>query len=101
MIEFIIFITILTGIIITIVIIKTRKTKKGNPPTKINPPDVVKNNQNFILPQEFKVGLVKQSPMVYMNNCSPNVLYPINGLGPDYGWKMPKNCRCTEFVQAP
>jgi hypothetical protein len=58
-------------------------------------------NDNYILPAEFKVGLVKQDKPHFMNNCNPDVLYPINGLSPDYGWKMPKDCRCTEFVQAP
>lgn len=60
------------------------------------PPD-----SNYILPAEFKIGLIKQNKPHFMNNCNPDVLYPINGLGPDYGWKMPKDCRCTEFVQAP
>jgi hypothetical protein len=71
-----------------------------------NPKEVRKKynippNDNYILPQEFKIGLIKQDKPYFMNNCNPNVLYPINGLGPDYGWKMPDNCPCTEFVQAP
>jgi len=57
--------------------------------------------ENYLLPAEFKVGLIKQDKPFFMNNCNPNVLYPINGLGPDYGWKMPDDCRCTEFVRAP
>lgn len=56
---------------------------------------------NYILPAEFSLGFLEQDKPKFMNNCSPNVLYPIQGLGPDYGWKMPKDCRCTEFVQAP
>ena len=71
-----------------------------------NPEEVRKKynlapNDTYILPQEFKIGLIKQDKPHFMNNCNPDVLYPINGLGPDYGWKMPKDCRCTEFVQAP
>lgn len=74
-------------------------SKKGgdNSVVKSSP----KNTANYITPAEFSVGFVQPTEPKYMNNCSPNVLYPIDGLGPDYGSKMPDNCRCTEFVQAP
>jgi len=61
----------------------------------------ISSNDTYIIPAEFKIGLIKQNKHEFMNNCNLNVLYPINGLGPDYGWNIPKNCRCTEFIQAP
>lgn len=84
---------------------KTIATKTSK--SQLDDPDEVRkkygipSNDSYILPAEFKIGLIKQNKPIFMNNCNPNVLYPINGLGPDYGWKMPKDCRCTEFVQAP
>ena len=59
------------------------------------------NGQNYIKPADFEVGFLKQNKFKSMGNCNPDVLYPINGLGPDYGWKMPENCPCTQFVQPP
>ncbi len=56
---------------------------------------------NFITPSEFKIGLLGKQKYAAMNNCIPDTLYPINGPGPEYGWKMPKDCRCTEFVRSP
>lgn len=88
---------------------KSSRSRVGNSSVDLqldNPVEVrkkygIRPDENYIIPAEFKVGLIKQDKPVYMNNCNPDVLYPINGLGPDYGWKMPKDCRCTEFVQAP
>lgn len=60
--------------------------------------DIIESN--YITPSEFKIGLVKEKSYKSANNCNNKVLYPINGLGPDYGWKMP-DCRCTEFIRSP
>ena len=80
--------------------VSSRGSSNLDDPNQVRSKYGIKPGENYILPQEFKVGLVKPRNPLFMNNCNPNVLYPINGLGPDYGWKMP-NCRCTEFVQAP
>lgn len=58
-------------------------------------------SENYITPAVFEVGLIKGKPYEASNNCLPNVLYPINGLGVEYGSKMPDNCPCTQFVQSP
>jgi hypothetical protein len=105
-------IIILTGIILLASGVFRKKGKQVSVDAKMpnpyldNPEEVKKKyglppNENYILPQEFKVGLIWQEKPVFMNNCNPGVLYPINGLGPDYGTKMPSNCPCAEFVQAP
>ena len=75
-------------------------SKPANP-AEIRKKYDIPQDVNYLLPAEFRVGLLKQDKPYFMNNCNPEVLYPIQGLGPDYGWKMPKDCRCTEFVQAP
>ena len=106
--ELLIIIGLSTVLIVVIVLFTTgvfkKKHNKGSETIKsINSDDVYKKHEipAYILPHEFKVGLIKQDPPVFMNNCNPSVLYPINGLEPDYGWKMPKDCRCTEFIQPP
>jgi hypothetical protein len=82
---------------------KHKKDAKKDPKSndkRENPPSP-HTNQNYIKPQEFEIGFLKQNKFKSMGNCNPDVLYPINGLGPDYGWKMPENCPCTQFVQPP
>ncbi len=61
----------------------------------------VDGTDNYISPKEFSVGLISNEKCTYMNNCIPNVRYPITGLSPEYGNKMPDNCRCNEFIQPP
>lgn len=58
-------------------------------------------DENYITPTIFEVGVLKDRPFQASNNCLPNVLYPINDLDVDYGSKMPDNCKCDQFVQAP
>lgn len=61
-------------------------------------------DENYITPTNFEVGVIKGEPFKASNNCLPDTLYPINGLGPDYGSKMPSdpsNCRCLQFIQPP
>lgn len=72
---------------------KTQKENEEN--------NLIEYSGNYITPAKFSIGLLKEGKYSSSNNCNHKVLYPINGLGPDYGWKMPKNCRCTEFVQSP
>jgi hypothetical protein len=79
---------------------KKDDTNKKSPLTKKDNKDYYPQT-NFITPANFSVGLLGQQKYKAMNNCTPDVLYPINGLGPDYGWKMPNDCRCTEFVRSP
>lgn len=95
-------------VLISLGVFKRKKPTTNDSQSNLDNPDDeirrkygIPKNDNYILPAEFNVGLIKQKKPTFMNNCNPGVLYPINGLGPDYGWKMPKDCRCTEFVQAP
>jgi hypothetical protein len=61
------------------------------------PPDA-----NYIAPVKFDANLVNEPKCQFANNCNPDVLYPINGLGPEYGGKeIPDDCPCLEFVQSP
>jgi hypothetical protein len=60
---------------------------------------IEENNPN--LKNNFNTGIIIQDCNKWMNNCNVDVLYPNEGLGPDYGWKMPENCRCNEFLQPP
>jgi hypothetical protein len=55
----------------------------------------------YIAPMNFEVGLMKLDKCQFANNTNPDVLYPINGLSPDYGNKMPDYCPCMEFIQSP
>lgn len=55
----------------------------------------------YIAPMTFEVGLMKLDKCQFANNTNPDVLYPINGLSPDYGNKMPDYCPCMEFIQSP
>lgn len=58
-------------------------------------------SESYIFPHDRKVGLIKGEKWRSANLCNDKVLYPIQQLEVDYGTKMPKNCPCTEFVQAP
>ena len=58
-------------------------------------------DETYITPTIFEIGLIKGKPFQAANNCLPNVLYPINALDVDYGSKMPSDCKCAQFVQAP
>jgi hypothetical protein len=111
----IIIVFILSGVLVYIVLLNTsdgvkyKKDKLEDSENKIKKEkhredkkdDILEHIGNYITPARFSIGLLKEDKYVSSNNCDHNVLYPINGLGPDYGWKMPKNCRCTEFVQSP
>ena len=57
-------------------------------------------NQSYITPLKFSVGMMPASCRT-VNNCNHDVLYPINPPDVDYGWKMPSNCPCAQFVRAP
>lgn len=58
-------------------------------------------DENYITPTIFEAGVIKGKPYQAANNCLPNVLYPINGLGVNYGSTMPSDCKCLQFVQPP
>lgn len=55
----------------------------------------------YIAPMNFEVGLMKVDKCQFANNTNPEVLYPINGLSPDYDSKMPEYSPCMEFIQSP
>lgn len=96
------FVVIGLAVIIVVVVANQTDVKKGGS-SSVTQPAIRTDNipYNYIEPAEFSVGLLQPQKHMFMNNCNPNVLYSINGLGPDYGWKMPKNCPCTQFVQPP
>jgi hypothetical protein len=100
-----IFLTILSaciGIVVWRYARHQKNTKNGDSvESETSKSKFLLNSQNYIKPAEFEVGFLKQNKFKSMGNCNPDVLYPINGLGPDYGWKMPENCPCTQFVQPP
>lgn len=70
----------------------------------------LKNKENYaytpelinIKPKIFKVGGVMTQPQPRSASlCNHNVLYPINGLGVDYGSQWPDNCPAARFIQSP
>ena len=76
------------------------KVGSAKPNNSSNP--VIKEGNNYIKPAEFNIGLVKPTSPFFMNNCNTNVLYPINGLDPNYQLpNIPNNAPCLEFVQPP
>lgn len=82
-----------------------RLRKSSTEKTTLPGPSILQSPKNphvdrYIMPKEFNVGLIKQKDYKSANLCNQKVLYPINELEVDYGWKMPK-CLCTQFVQAP
>ena len=94
-------------VIVTVVIVFLIVWKINHRPKNTNATVVrssvpqIKQTENYITPTEFEVGLIKDKPCQFANNCTPNVLYPINGLGVDYGSKMPDGCPCAQFIQSP
>lgn len=94
----------LTTVLVTVSVLMLNNPRKSNSSGGDELKTVNKNlrdTNSYIDPAEFKVGLIRPGEYKSMNDCNHNVLYPINGLGPDYGWKMPKDCKCTQFLQAP
>jgi hypothetical protein len=68
----------------------------------------------FIKPTPFKAGYIKNSPQKLANLCKDdyggvknlgdfnNIKYPINPVYVDYGGKkIPDDCKCLQFIQAP
>lgn len=98
---------IVSVLLATTVIYVVIANKKGKTPQKSNDkvapsiPSIPSMPNNYITPKDFSVGPVKGDPPS-SNLCDHNVLYPINGLKPDYDWgPLPENCACTEFLQSP
>lgn len=56
---------------------------------------------NYITPRDFSIGMIKEKTDPSSNLCNHKVLYPINGLGVDYGSTMPEGCGCDQFIQPP
>jgi len=65
--------------------------------SKMKPED----SKYYIQPAEFEVGLVEQPIYKSSNLCNDTVLKPIIPVNVDYGWKMPENCPCTKYIEAP
>lgn len=84
----------------------TAQDEQDSLPARIKPPtpDCAPDGSNTIAPQPFKVGYVADPRHITANNCSnkPGPSYSIQQPYVKYGGeKMPKDCLCTEFVQAP
>lgn len=97
------FLTVITLLATGIIRVK-KHDKVINPDTK--PPKKHKlppfgHKYTYINPKPFNVGLIKGEPYKTANLCDDKVLYPIQGLGVEYGFKMPKYCPCMEFIQSP
>lgn len=61
-----------------------------------------KNKENFITPKNYNIGLMTPpDPYCSVDNCNPNVLYPIQQPGVDYGSEACVNGPCTEFIRSP
>jgi hypothetical protein len=58
-------------------------------------------NFPYLTPTEFDVGLIKGKPWRGSNQCNPGILYPLQGLGPEYGSKISDDCPCTQNLKAP
>jgi hypothetical protein len=58
--------------------------------------------ETYITPKLFTLNKVGAPPKTFANLCPSNhVLYPINGLGPDYGGEeLSMSCPCLEFTKA-
>lgn len=82
---------------------KPQQSANNNPNNPNNDVDkfAERNFKNYITPVQFNVGLIDKTNYKSMGNCNPNILYPINSLEPDYGYKISNNCPCVEFIQPP
>lgn len=79
---------------------KKNKSVKFNLTPQSNPINLLdKYNVKYINPTEFKVGMVEMKKYRSADLCNDTVLYPINGLGPEYGSKMHNNCPLLQFSQ--
>jgi hypothetical protein len=56
--------------------------------------------EKYITPATFEVGPLPPAPYKSSNLCNDRVLYPINGLGVDYGDEA-SDCPCTQFLAPP
>lgn len=73
------------------------------------PPEIMaslqKNNnvppQRFLKPTEFDMHTFSTPQPAAASLCNDKVLYPINGLGVEYGSKFPDDCPMLQFVQPP
>jgi hypothetical protein len=97
----IILVLILAGAVVMLKKEKVIQSEKQPQSEKDKDVRVLLSDVNYIAPATFEVGMIKPAKCEFANNCNPGVLYPINGLSPDYESKMPDYCPCMEFIQAP
>ena len=91
---------VLLGVVLILVKRKKRPAKKV---VKFSDPLVqVPPAEKYISPMNFDIGPVPMGDRYKSaGQCNDKVLYPVNGLEVNYGSKMPSDCPCTEFIQAP
>ena len=61
----------------------------------------VESHDSYLTPADFNIGMIQEKVYKTSNQCNPNVLYPIQGLGPEYGSKMSDECPCTQNLKSP
>lgn len=96
-----ILVLVLFGVVVVLRKERVVKSEKQPQSEKDKDVKVLLADVNYIAPATFDVGMIKTDKCEFANNCNPGVLYPINGLSPDYESKMPDYCPCMEFIQAP
>lgn len=98
----IVFFIIIITVILLFLFLKKNKQKKPLAQGKKRRKKTENNTkQTYINPTNFDVGLIKEKTDASSNLCNHKVLYPINGLGVDYGSKMPDGCPCDQFIRPP
>lgn len=78
-------------------VVEKKEIKAKKKPSE---PFIIPGN-NYINPTDFSIGVIKRDKYQSADQCHPNVLYPINGLGVDYGSVRPNNMPCAQFLQSP
>lgn len=74
------------------------KKDNGHPSTPQIPRPPYKHDKTYIKPKERDNSLMNKEPA---NLCDNKVLYPVQQLKPEYGYEIPDDCPCTQFIRSP
>ena len=75
-------------------------TPPKRPDDKLLPPGD-KAPETYLKETKFDMHTFSTPQYISSSLCNHDVLFPINGLGVEYGSKFPAGCKCDHFLQPP